>query len=145
MIGTGLAELSSMTDRIALIAHSTPAMRELLSRTLAGIGHGVVGASDATELAREVHREDVLSCQSLLLVLSAKLATQCAVPISVAATRRWQIQLPPAKVILIYEWETLGVLDAPELHHCETVAVLETPFHVQELARVAQLAVAEVA
>jgi DNA-binding NtrC family response regulator len=130
---------------MALVADSTKAMRGLLTRTLTGLGYGVLGVSDAAELARQVHAEDVLLCRALLLVLDAQLASQCAVPISVAATRRWQMHRASAKVILIYEWGTLGVVGMPELHHCEMLAVLETPFHLQELASVAKVAVAGVA
>ena len=134
-----------MSDVLALVADSQSAMRGLLARTPNGLGYEVIGVGDAIELAQHVHREELLLRRELLLVLDAQLASRCAVPVSVAATRRWHQHLPSPKVILIYEWGTLGAREMPDLHHCETIAVLETPFHMQELATVAQRAMAEVA
>jgi CheY-like chemotaxis protein len=120
-------------------------MRALLSDTLRGVGYDVTEAGSAAEVAERVHQTALVSAPAALLVIGAKLSTQCAVPISVAASQRWHLQLRPLKVAVLFEWGTLGTVERPQLHHCEMVAMLEKPFLMSELEQLAKLALAQVA
>jgi hypothetical protein len=116
-----------------------------MSDTLRSVGYDVTEAGNAAELAERVHHAALLSAPISLLVIGAKLSTQCAVPISVAASQRWHLQLSPLKVAVLFEWGTLGTVERPQLHHCEMLAMLEKPFHMSELEELAKLALAQVA
>jgi hypothetical protein len=109
-------------------------MRDALSDA----GYQVLQAESSSALATLVHERGLASAPEMLLVLGAKWASQCAIPISVAATMRQQLNLAPASVVLLYELGTLGLLESPELHHCRTVAMLEKPFEMDVLKEVAR-------
>jgi hypothetical protein len=127
-----------MAHTLCLIADPSPAMSGLMRDVLVDAGYEALIAENALHLADQVHLEKLLSADVMLLVIGAKWASQCAMSISVAATQRHQLGLPPASVVLVYEWGTLGVLDLPQLHHCDTVAVLEKPFEMDALKEVAR-------
>lgn len=134
-----------MSEREALIADSTSAMRELICDTLKTVGYHVTGAETAQELAGKVHEQKLLVARTALVVVGAKWTEQCAVPISVAASQRWRLQLPPLKVVVVHEWGTLSTVSHPHLKHCEVIAVLEKPFDLNDLEAIARLALAQVA
>lgn len=102
-------------------------------------GYETLQAESAAEVADHVHLQKLLSAETMLLVLGASWAAQCAMTISVAATQRHHLGLQPTRLILVYEWGTLGMLVRPALHHCDTVAVLEKPFEMEALADVVRI------
>jgi CheY-like chemotaxis protein len=134
-----------MSESEALVADVTPAMRGLLRDTLRDVGYHVSEAGSATEVSEQVHQAALASASVALLVIGAKLVVQAAVPISVAASQRWQLGLAPLKVAVLFEWGTLGTLEVPRPNHCDLVAMLEKPFHMNELEQIARIALAKVA
>jgi DNA-binding NtrC family response regulator len=135
-----------MPDALCLIADESGPLRNLMRDVLTEAGYEVLQAQSNIELATKVHEPALVSGATMLLVLDAKWASQCAVPISVAATMRQQSSLPPTGVVLVYEFGALGLLESPELHHCRTIAMLEKPFEMdalKEFARTAAAASAE--
>ena len=104
----------------------------------------LLGDDSGALLSTRVHELAVVSAPTMLLVLGAKWAAQCAVPISVAATMRHQSNLAPVCVALLHEFGTLGVVESPELRHCRRLAMLEKPFEMDVLGEIARAARAEV-
>jgi hypothetical protein len=114
-------------------------MRDLVSGALEAVGYEVFRAENARELASHVHEQGLLSANVVLLVLDAELAAQCAVPISAATTLRHQLGLPPVRLVLVYEWGELGLIERPDVSYCLPIAVLEKPFEVAELKDIAEM------
>lgn len=125
---------------VCVIGDDSGPLRHLMQDALSDAGYQVVQAESSTALAALVHERSLTSAAEMLLVLGARWAAQCAIPISVAATLRQQLKLSPACVVLLYELGTLGVLESPELHHCRMVALLEKPFEMDVLKEVARSA-----
>jgi hypothetical protein len=126
-----------MSEAACLLGDDSEPLRGLMRDALIAAGYDVVQAQSGTLLATQVHEPALISAPAMLLVLDAKWASQCAVPISVAATMRHQLNLAPACVVLLYELGTLGVVESPDLHHCRTVAMLEKPFEIDVLREIA--------
>jgi len=137
--GTGVAFECSMQQAVCLIGDDNGAVGSLMRDALRDAGYDVLQAESSTAFASQVHEPAVVSAAAVLLVLGGRWASQCAIPISVAATMRQQLNLSPACVVLIYESGTLGLLERPELHHCRTLAMLETPLEIAVLRNVAHL------
>ena len=135
--GTRVAFEASM-PAVCLIGDDSGPLRQLMRDALSDAGYQVVQAESSTALAALVHERSVASAAEMLLVLGARWASQCAIPISVAATLRQQLNLSPVSVVLLYELGTLGILEGPELHHCRTVAMLEKPFEMDVLKEAAR-------
>lgn len=129
-----------MSEAICLIGDESGPLCSLMREALATAGFEVMQAESSAAFATRVHEPSLMSAGAMLLVLGGRWATQCAVPISVAATMRQQSNLPPTCVVLLYELGTLGLLESPDLHHCRTVAMLEKPFGMDVLREVAQAA-----
>lgn len=127
-----------MPEAVCLIGDDSGPLRSLMRGALVEAGYQVLQAESSAALATQVHEPALVSAPAMLLVLGGKWASQCAVPISVAATLRQQSNLAPTCVVLLYELGTLGLLESPELHHCRTVAMLEKPFELDVLKEVAR-------
>jgi hypothetical protein len=131
-----------MSEAVCLIGDDSEPLRSLMRAALVDAGYQVLQAESSAALAMQVHEPALVSAAAMLLVLGGKWASQCALPISVAATRRQQSNMAPTCVVLLYELGTLGVLESPELQHCRTVAMLEKPFELDVLKEVARAATA---
>jgi hypothetical protein len=131
-----------MSQAVCLLGADSEPLRGLMRDALIAAGYDVVQAQSSTLLATQVHEPALISAPAMLLVLGGTWASQCAVPISVAATMRQQMNLAPACVVLLYELGTLGVVESPDLHHCRTVAMLEKPFEIDVLREIARASLA---
>ena len=138
----GLLSTPPMSEAVCLIGDDSGSLRGLMRDTLADAGFLVIKAESSAAFATQVHDPKLMSAAAMLLVLGERWASQCAVPISVAATMRQQSNLPPTCVVLLYELGTLGMTESSDLHHCRTVAMLEKPFGMDMLREVVQAAVA---
>ena len=132
-----------MSETVCLIGDDSGSLRDLMRDTLSQAGFQVIQAESSAAFATRVHEPSLTTAAAMLLVLRGKWASQCAVPISVAATMRQQSNLPPTCVVLLYELGTLGLLESPDLHHCRTIAMLEKPFGMDVLREVVQATVAQ--
>lgn len=138
----GLLSTPPMSEAVCLIGDDSGSLRGLMRDTLSRAGFQVIQAESSTAFATQLHEHSLMTAPAMLLVLGGKWASQCAVPISVAATMRQQSNLPPTCVVLLYELGTLGLLEIPDLHHCRTVAMLEKPFGMDVLHEVVRATVA---
>lgn len=134
-----------MSERKALVGESSPELRHLMRRSLNVAGYRVTDAGSPKVLVYQLHEPDVLAAPASLVVLSAQWHQQCAMALSAAASRRRQLRLPVLKIVLIHEWGTLGMMAPPALEHCEFVAMLEKPFELADLERIARSALTQVA
>lgn len=132
--------IHAVSDSVCLVADASRALLGAIRQTATAAGYCVVQADSTLELASAIHEGPLLTAKRLLLVLGAAWANQCAISISVAVTQRHQLGLPSARLILVYEPGSLGVVDRPIIHHCETIAVLEQPFEMEALRTAASLA-----
>jgi hypothetical protein len=139
-LGTCVAFGGVMAEAVCLVGDVYGPLRRLMRDALVDAGYEVLEADSSTALATQAHEPAVVLAPTLLIVLSGKWATQCAVPLSVAATMRHQLSLAPVCVALLYELGTLGVVESPELHHCRTLAMLEKPFEMDLLREIARAA-----
>jgi CheY-like chemotaxis protein len=128
-----------MFDAMCLVADPSPAMRNLMRDVISEAGYETLEAASVEAVAERVHSHELISAGSMLLVLGAKWAEQCAMAISLAATRRYHLGLEHARLVLIYESGTLRVFDRPAPAHCDTVAVLEKPFETDSLGDIVSL------
>lgn len=131
-----------MSEAVCLLGDDSEPLRGPMRDALIAEGYDVLQADSSTLLAAQVHEPALVSAPAMLLVLGGKWASQCAVPISVAATMRQQLNLAPAGVVLLYELGTLGVVESPDLHHCRTLAMLEKPFEMDVLREIARASLA---
>lgn len=131
-----------MSEAVCLLGDDSEPLRGLMREALVAGGYDVVQAESSAGLATQVHEPALVSAPAMLLVLGGKWACQCAVPISVAATTRQQLNLAPTCVVLLYESGTLGVVESPDLHHCRTLAMLEKPFEMRVLSEIARASLA---
>lgn len=131
-----------MSEAVCLLGDDSAPLRGPMRDALIAAGYDVLQADSSTLLAAQVHEPALVSAPAMLLVLGGKWASQCAVPISVAATMRQQLNLAPAGVVLLYELGTLGVVESPDLHHCRTLAMLEKPFEMDVLREIARASLA---
>ncbi len=132
-----------MPDVAILIVEPSEAMRELMRRTLvsAGCADGTVSeAGSAPDLVTSLGGAELLSRQKLIVIVGATLVVPCASVLRHAARAREQLSLPALKLVILYEWGTLETFGLPTLGACETIAVLEKPFPLHELEKVAKLA-----
>jgi len=127
-----------MSDAVCLLGDDSEPLRGLMRDALIAGGYDVLQVESSTMFATRAHEPALVWAPAMLLVLGQKWASQCAVPISVSATMRQQLNLAPACVILLYELGTLGVVERPDLHHCRTLAMLEKPFEIDVLREVAR-------
>ena len=104
-----------MSEAVCLIGDDSEPLRSLMRDALVDAGYQVLQAESSAALATRVHEPDLVSAAAMLLVLGGKWASRCAVPISVAATRRQHSNMTPTCVVLLYELGTLGVLDDKDL------------------------------
>jgi hypothetical protein len=130
-----------MPEAVCLVGDESGPLLSQMRDALVDAGYQVLQAESSTALATRVHEPALVSAAAMLLVIGGRWASQCTVPISVAATMRQQSNLAPTCVVLLYERGTLGVLESPELRHCHTLAMLEKPFELEVLSEVARAVV----
>jgi hypothetical protein len=108
-----------------------------MHRTLAAAGYEVFESSNVLQLEVGLRVSAVFGAKNVVLVLGARLATQCALSIAAAARERAHVRLSPAQVILTYEFGTLAAMPHAELAPCVLRGILEKPFDLHDLQAMA--------
>lgn len=121
----------------ALLAEPDPSLRDLMRRALVAASYDVIDSSNVLQLEVGLRASAVYDAHNALFVFGARLAAQCSPAISAAARERARIGLPPAQIILTFEFGTLATLPRPELAPCVTRGALEKPFDLLELQAIA--------
>jgi hypothetical protein len=122
---------------LLLLAEPDQSLRELMWRTLAGIGFDVLESSSFAHLEVYLRLDSVLRAERVLLVLGVRMAQGSSASIRALARERARQLLPPVHVVLTYEFGTLTSVAAPDLSPCHLEATLEKPFDLQVLQGVA--------
>lgn len=117
----------------ALLAEPDHALRDLMHRSLVAAGYEVVDSSNLLQVEVGLRVSAVCGARNALFIFGARLAAQCSPAICAAARVRARAGLPPAQVILTFEFGTLATMPRPELAPCITRGTLEKPFDLLEL------------
>jgi hypothetical protein len=126
-----------VSNSVALLAEPDRALRDLMRQTLADAGYQVVESTNVLQLEVGLRVQPVLGARNVLLVIGARLATQCAVALAAVMLERAHAGLPRAHLILTYEFGTLATLPAPAIAPCVPRGALEKPFDLYELQALA--------
>jgi hypothetical protein len=126
-----------VSNSVALLAEPDPALRELMQRTLTDAGYEVVESSNVMQLELGLRAQPVFGARNVLLVIGARLATQCGLVIAAVMLERAHMGLAEAQLILTYEFGTLPTRPPPPIRPCVPRGALEKPFDLYELQAMA--------
>jgi hypothetical protein len=126
-----------VSNSVAILAEPDRALRDLMQRTLADAGYEVIESSNFLQLEGALRAPQLLAARNVLLVIGARLATQCDLAIAAVMRERVHVRLPRAQVILTYEFGTLAALPPPAVAPCVPRGALEKPFDLYELQAMA--------
>ncbi|HVJ14511.1 MAG TPA: hypothetical protein VM686_03680 [Polyangiaceae bacterium] len=125
------------SEVLALVAERDPALRQLTGSVLRQAGYDVRECSNALQLKAELYSSPVLATENALLVLSADIAAQCASELRMLERARAATPRHPPAYVFVCEFGALKQFTPPGVSEHEVAAVLEKPFDVDELERVA--------
>ena len=126
-----------MPRPILLLAETDPSLRALMRNALSSAGGDVLESGTPSHLELSLRLQALLLPETVLLVLAVRLAIGSAFTIRALAHERAQRQLPPAHVLLTYEFGTLSTVPVPDLAPCRMAGILEKPFDLQTLQGIA--------
>jgi hypothetical protein len=126
-----------MRSSLVVLGEPDPALRHLMVGILRGVGHDVRECSNPLQLQVELNLEGAIAADRLLLVVSRGLAEHCLRDLVIAVRRRSTAGRERARVLYTCEMGHLNQ-PLPDIGHVHDLGVLEKPFDIDELERVAQ-------
>jgi hypothetical protein len=122
---------------LAIVAEADWAMRELMRRTLDGVGFRVEQCASSLQLERALDVNAVMVAHHVLVVAANALAAPNRALISDASRARAAGGRAPIHVALTCEFGALMSCAEPHYAHCFAAGLLEKPFDFNLLAGVA--------
>jgi hypothetical protein len=126
-----------MRSSLVVLGESDPALRQLMAGILRGVGHDVRECSNALQLQVELNLEGAVASDRLLIVVNRTMADQCVRDLASAIRHRSGAGRERARVLYTCEMGHLNV-PLPEIGFVHDLGVLEKPFDIDVLERVAQ-------
>ena len=126
-----------------LLAETDGSLRALMRRSLAAQHGEVLESGTLSHLELSLQRPSLRVPEAVLLVLGVRLAMGSAFSIRALARERSDRLLPPARVVLTYEFGTLATLAAPDVTPCRMAGILEKPFDLHTLQGIASASLDE--
>jgi hypothetical protein len=126
-----------MRSSLVVLGESDPALRQLMSGILRGVGHDVRECSNPLQLQVELNLEGAVGAEHLLLVVNRTMAEHCLRDLVIAVRRRSTAGRERARVLYTCEMGHLNQ-PLPDIGHVHELGVLEKPFDIDELERVAR-------
>jgi hypothetical protein len=126
-----------MRSSLVVLGESDPALRHLMSGILRGVGHDVRECSNPLQLQVELNLEGAIAAERLLLVVNRTMADHCLRDLVIAVRRRSTAGREQARVLYTCEMGHLNQ-PLPNIGQVHDLGVLEKPFDIDELERVAQ-------
>jgi hypothetical protein len=123
---------------LALLAERDAALRQLIALALKNACYDVRQCSNALQLKAELYSSPIMTSESALLVLNIELAAQCAPEISTLERVRSNARTTRPQFLLICEFGGVKQLTLPGVREPRVAAVLEKPFDLDELERIAR-------
>jgi DNA-binding response OmpR family regulator len=123
---------------LALLAERDPALRQLIALALKNAGYDVRQCSNTLQLKAELYSSPILTTQRALLVLNLELAVQCAVELSTLERVRSKARASRPSYLLICEFGGSKQFALPSVEQLEVIGILEKPFDLDELERLAR-------
>jgi DNA-binding NtrC family response regulator len=127
--------------RLAFVAESDTALRSLLAQVLRRSWE-IRGAASGAELRADLERGAGPEMSRVLVVVSARLASDCAADIAELAQARRCARLAPLQVLVTCELGELGRV-LPNLEPAELIGTLEKPFDIDLLEELVSNGLAE--
>jgi hypothetical protein len=133
----GQCNMARMQQAVALIGEPDPALRDLMRRALESADYAVFASASAAQLDAALRTRRVTQTPRALLVVSKAMFEACSGV--VVAFTRWRTALgrPAPHVLLICEFGTLRNSSRPDLGECLSAGMLEKPFDLTLLRRIA--------
>ncbi len=121
---------------LALLVETDPALSHLMQNTLERAGFEVRVCEKASWVGPALLTFNQISNHHLLLVLSEYVARVQRGPLISAIKTRFRSHETPLRTVLTADVASTEPL--PELHELDVAAILEKPFSLEELERVAE-------
>ncbi len=134
--GTAPALQRDMSAVLALLAERDAALRDLMRQAVRRAGYDVLECSNPLQLKVELRSSSVVEARGLLVILSTDLASQCAGELTTLLRARSHAGL--AAVHAAFTCEFGAPQQPPAVGGYELVGVLEKPFELGELERIAR-------
>ncbi len=125
-----------MSVALALIVERDAALRQLMSSSVARAGYDILECSNPLQLKVEAHSLPVVEVPKLLVVLSADVARECARELTALLRARASAGMPAFHAVFTCEFGAVQPL--PVLGTYALMGVLEKPFELDELERIAR-------
>ncbi len=126
-----------MRSSLVVLGESDTALRQLMAGILRAIGHDVRECSNALQLQVELNLEGAIASDRLLIVVNRAMADQCLRDLATAVRHRSVAGRERTRVLYTCEMGHLNV-PLPEIGFVHDLGVLEKPFDIDVLERVAQ-------
>jgi len=123
---------------LALLAERDAAMRQLLALALKNAGYGVRQCSNALQLKAELYSSPILTAENALLVLNLELAAQCTVELSTLERVRSNARSERPQFLVICEFGGVKEFSLSGVGDLRIAGVLEKPFDIDEVERIAR-------
>jgi len=136
--GTANARPAFVEPALAVLAERDGALRPLIELALKHAGYAVRQCSNTLQLKAELTSNPILTTGHPLLVLNSQLAVQCAVELAMLSRERSKARTTRPRFLLIREFGDPRQFMLPGIDHAHVAGVLEKPFDLDELERLAR-------
>jgi DNA-binding NtrC family response regulator len=122
---------------VTLLAERDAALRQLMAQALQNAGCQVSQCSNALQLQAELYSSPILTAERALLVLNAEISEQCFTEIAAMGLVRSSARAARADFVFVCEFGGLKHFTPPDLDEHSVLRILEKPFDLDELERLA--------
>jgi hypothetical protein len=136
--GTRNASRNPVSSVLAVLAERDAALRQLMALALKSAGCDVRQCSNALQLKAELYSSPIHSWDRAILVLNVEIAAQCVSELAAMTRVRANEHVPRADFVFVCEFGGLKRFMAPGLDESSIIRVLEKPFDLDELERIAR-------
>lgn len=126
-----------MQQALALVGESDRALRELMRRALEEAGYSVAESESAAQLEVALRTETAIDAPKALLVVSTAMFQACSGCVVTLTQWRAARGHPAVFVLLTCEFGTLEDSSLPNFGACSSAGILEKPFDLALLQRIA--------
>lgn len=123
---------------LALLAEPNASLRRLIGTALRHVGYEVSEAANELQLKLKLFSSTILIAEDALLVLDRDIARHCVSELGALFRVRARVPSPAARFILMCEPGQGGALQATGLDRRQLAGVLQKPFDLHELERLAR-------